>query len=376
MKKIIGALLLVGLVWACSSDNGGPTNPPVDGEKEEPKEEIGFERGPMLTNWADNIIIPSYEAFAIEMDELNTSFETFRANANPENLSALRASWLDTYKIWQRVSIFEIGPAETHDFHFSMNTYPTNSNKIDGYVTSGIYDLTLPSNREAKGFPALDYLINGLASDDQGILSRYTAVDNEGLFDYIAAILADMNTNSMQVLAEWKDGYRDTFVSNDGSSATASVDRFTNDFVFYYEKFLRAGKLGIPLGVFSGVQAPATVEAIYSEGLSNELFLEGLSATKDFFNGKYYISDTMGESLSSYLISLERQDLSDDINKQFDDAKVAVDGLEPFSIELQVDPAISMLSAYDEVQKAVSMLKVDMFSAMSISVDYVDADGD
>jgi len=35
-----------------------------------------------------------------------------------------------------------------------------------------------------------------------------------------------------------------------------------------------------------------------------------------------------------------------------------------------------MLSAYDEVQKAVSMLKVDMFSAMSISVDYVDADGD
>ena len=35
-----------------------------------------------------------------------------------------------------------------------------------------------------------------------------------------------------------------------------------------------------------------------------------------------------------------------------------------------------MTRAYDELQKAVVLLKVDMLQAFSINIDYVDADGD
>jgi len=35
-----------------------------------------------------------------------------------------------------------------------------------------------------------------------------------------------------------------------------------------------------------------------------------------------------------------------------------------------------MLAAFDELQKEVVLLKVDMMQALSISVDYVDSDGD
>ena len=35
-----------------------------------------------------------------------------------------------------------------------------------------------------------------------------------------------------------------------------------------------------------------------------------------------------------------------------------------------------MLSSYDELQKVVVLLKVDMLQAFDISTDYVDADGD
>ena len=35
-----------------------------------------------------------------------------------------------------------------------------------------------------------------------------------------------------------------------------------------------------------------------------------------------------------------------------------------------------MLVAYDEIQKGVVFLKTDMLQTLSISVDYVDADGD
>ena len=35
-----------------------------------------------------------------------------------------------------------------------------------------------------------------------------------------------------------------------------------------------------------------------------------------------------------------------------------------------------MLAAYDELQANVVLLKVDMFQALNIKVDFVDADGD
>ena len=37
---------------------------------------------------------------------------------------------------------------------------------------------------------------------------------------------------------------------------------------------------------------------------------------------------------------------------------------------------VKMLQAFDELQKLVVLLKVDMMQALSISVDYVDSDGD
>ena len=179
----------------------------------------------------------------------------------------------------------------------------------------------------------------------------------------------------------WKNGYRDVFVSNDGASATASVDRYVNDYIFYYEKFLRAGKMGIPLGVFSGSTLPKNLEAYYKSDVSKELFLEGLSAIQDFFNGKHFGSTASGESLASYLDKLNSLkngvDLNSAINTQFNTAREQVSGLSSFRAEIENNnPPTAMLTAYDEVQRAVPLLKVDMVSAMSISVDFVDADGD
>ena len=375
MKKILLCIVFLTLIGACSSDNEGVEPEPSAGLK------ATFERSTMLTNWTDNIIIPSYDAFSLELDALNTSFDTFKTDASTTNLIAFRASWLSAYKMWQRVSMFEIGPAETLGFRLNMNIYPTDSEKITGYIVSGTYDLSLSSNRDAKGFPALDYFINGIGADDEAIVAKYNDTDKDATFTYVEVVLTEMTTLTNNVITEWKTSYRDVFVANDGASATASVDRLANDYIFYYEKFLRAGKMGIPLGVFSGTTLPQNVEAYYQQGTSNELFLEGLSAVQDFFNGKHFGSSTTGESLASYLDALNTvkngEDLNNIINTQFNTAREMVAGLASFRSEIENSSLpTEMLLAYDEVQKAVVLLKVDMVSAMSISIDYVDADGD
>ena len=139
--------------------------------------------------------------------------------------------------------------------------------------------------------------------------------------------------------------------------------------------------MGIPLGVFSGTPLPQNVEAYYEREISNELFLEGLSAVQDFFNGKHFGASASGESLASYLDALNKvkngEDLSAIINTQFNEARTLVSGLSSFRSEIENNtPPTEMSLAYDAVQKAVPMLKVDMVSAMSISIDFVDADGD
>ena len=376
MKNYWYVLLAAFLVlWACSSDSSDDT-PMTDDDvsmTDDDGSQLTFDRSAMLTNWADNIIVPSYKDFQSVLVQLINDFESFEQDATLQSLQDLRTSWMNTYKSWQHVSMFEIGPAENVGLRLNVNTYPADVALIEDNITNGGYNLDLPSNRDSKGFSALDYLLNGIADDDNAILAKYSTDPlKDSNLQYLEDLLNDIKSLTDGVVTEWEDNYRDTFVSNDGSSATASVDRYSNDFVFYYEKFLRAGKLGIPLGVFSGVQTPTTVEAFYSPGLSNELFLEGLDAVQNFFNGA-----SQGESMSSYLSALDRKDLSDEINAQFDTARSAVEGLQAFRTELETNnPAVDMLSAYDEVQKAVSLLKVDMFSAMSISVDFVDADGD
>ena len=89
----------------------------------------------------------------------------------------------------------------------------------------------------------------------------------------------------------------------------------------------------------------------------------------------------MGEGLASYLQDLntvkDGAALDALINDQFDTARTMVDTLNSFSDEIaNNNPPTDMLLAYDEVQRAVPLLKVDMVSAMSIAIDFVDADGD
>ena len=372
MKKIAFSLLFLAVTLACSSDDESGTS---DGSG--PEETVSFDRSALLSNWADNIITPGYEDFVTKVNTLEVAVNTFNASLDTNSLEELRSSWLEAYTTWQRVSMFEIGPAETANLRSNVNIYPSDVTLIEDNIASGTYDLDLPSNRVAKGFPALDYLLFGEASDTE-VLAEFTG--NANAQQYLLDVVLDIKTLATQVRDQWQGAYRDTFVSNDGSSSTASVDRFVNDYIFYYEKFLRAGKMGIPGGVFSGTPAPQNIEALYNGEVSKQLFLEGLDATQDFFNGVAYNGVAQGESLSSYLDTLntvkDGVDLNTIINTQFDEARTAVQSLGSFASELEVNPPTTFLNAYDQVQVLVPLLKVDMVSAMSISIDFADADGD
>lgn len=125
---------------------------------------------------------------------------------------------------------------------------------------------------------------------------------------------------------------------------------------------------------------PRNVEAYHSAELSKQLYLKSLESVQDFFLGKHFEANGSGLSYDDYLDYLNTikngEDLSKLINTQFDTVAQQASVLnENFVTQIQVDNS-KMLTAYDELQKNVVLLKVDMVQALSISIDYVDSDGD
>lgn len=372
---ILGVVLSSFLVWACSSDATDD-----GGQQDDGPVNVSFDRGAMLSNWADNIILPSYANFNTNFEAVVAANAAFKADVSVENLATLRSAWLTSYQDWQTISMFEIGPAEDNDLRLNINSYPTDVVAISDAITNGTYGFDLPSNRDIKGFPALDYLLNGLAATDAEIVAAYqNSTDGQAHLDFLEAVVLDIQSRVATVATAWTTAYRDTFVNNDGASATASTDRMVNDVIFYYEKFLRAGKVGFPIGKFTGTAAPNTLEAFYSPENSKVLLLASLDAFQDFFNGVHFQSSAKGESLASYLVALNSvkngEELENLINAQLDNARDSFESLGVLKEEIENNPA-AIADAYDQLQLVVPMLKVDMVSAMSIAVDFVDADGD
>ncbi|WP_432410778.1 imelysin family protein [Rasiella sp. SM2506] len=371
MRKILIVFTFITAIYACSKSD--ESTPEVA--------EDSFDRSAMLVHWADNSIVPSYNQFTADVALLSTRSGSFIQTPDQATLTAVRNAYKDAYIAFQNISMFEIGPAETVRFRDRMNTYPTNVSEIESFSISGNTDFTLPSTNDAQGFPAIDYMIYGVGSTDAEILDFYTTHPNaEKNRDYLTALTNSILDLATNVRDSWTGGFRDDFVNNNGSSASASVDKLTNDFIFYYEKSLRAGKIGIPAGVFSNAPLPNTVEAFYTKDFSKTLAVAGLNATERFFRGQSFSGNQTGPSYASYLNFLNTikngEDLSGLILAQFATTKSKLNGLDSdFTNQIQMDNG-KMLETYDELQRNVILLKVDMLQALSIDVDFVDADGD
>ncbi|HEX2534637.1 MAG TPA: hypothetical protein VHK69_12920, partial [Chitinophagaceae bacterium] len=153
-----------------------------------------------------------------------------------------------------------------------------------------------------------------------------------------------------------------------------------NEYIMNFERFIRSGKYAIPAGVMSGTPAPEKVEAYYSRTFGTDLARAALKASADFYNGKG-LNGTNGPGLKSYLEALGQNNanaatLASNIATQFGviDTKAAALGNSVYDAVVNNRPAV--LALYDEFQKQVRYLKVDMASALGITISYTDNDGD
>lgn len=375
LEKLAAFVLVAALVTACGGSEKEPST--ADNTKD---------RKIVLTHWADNIIVPAYEDFQTVFEVMAGKAGAFTAAPTATSLSDLRAAWSDAYIEWQKVEPFAFGPADKYTLRNFFNIYPADVEGINANMNNPSANLDLPAAYATQGFPALDYLLNGVGADDDAIVAAYTTdPDAVQRKDYLTRVTERMHTLLAQVVSEWKGPFRDNFIDKTGLDIGSSMGVAVNTYVLHYERYIRSGKIGIPSGAAiggTGVPYPEGVEAYYKRDLSLQLAKTAHQATWDFFNGVAIDTGTEGPSFKTYLDALGAKDpstgtkLSDIINAQFETISGELEQLSPdLYSQIQTDNA-AMEDTYAAMQKLVRILKVDMTSAMSVTITYTDNDGD
>lgn len=358
---------------ACEKEDTGKKN-----------EENGKDREVLLTRLADSLVIPAYDGFKKDLDVMLAASVNFTTNPDQATLTAFRAAWQSAYVKWQTVELFDFGPAETYTLRNFYNIYPADTNGIKANFKDPSANLEVPASYPKQGFPALDYLLNGVGNSDASILSYYKdPTSGAQRLAYITRLANRMKSLLEQVVSDWKGTYRDRFISRTSLDIGSSTSLMVNGVVLHYERFIRSGKIGIPSGaMLNGTVAPDKVEAFYKRDLSKTLAIAANQAYTDFFNGKSYLSGTEGASLKTYIDALGAKDaqsgkmLSTLINEQLNLVDARLKPLDnDFYQQINTNNA-AVKDVFEQMQAVVRMLKVDMTSAMSITITYTDNDGD
>ena len=338
-----------------------------------------FDHEQMLTNWADNIIIPSIINFENSLVKLKNSASIFVNEPSNETLSVLKEEWLNSFLKWQHLEMFDVGLAEEIYYKNRINLYPANVNRIENNISNQNYDLNASSNFSSQGFNGLDYLLFGIGQNEEEIILKYTLEESK-YGKYFLEIIDKMMELTTQVKDSWDDEFRDEFIKSTDNTSTSSINQVINDFIFYFEKGYRANKIAIPAGRYSDGPLPDRIEAYHGKKYSKILILEATDAIDNFYNGRFSNDiNSSGLSINDYLSYMESdQDdkLAEKINEQLKKIKTKLTELNTdFSEQIRQDN-LEMLITFDIIQANVVFLKVNLLQKLNINIDYADADGD
>lgn len=363
---------IVAMVTVAACDSVGSSDSDNDSD---------FDRVALLQNYGSNIILPSYETLAADVADLNVSAEAFVDAPSEETLSDVRADLKAARMAWQAASLYQFGPAESLTLRSALNTYPTDEERIDDNIASGEYTFGSISDRAAGGFPALDYLLHGADATDAEIIAAYTSeanADRRGT--YLLDNIAFIKGNVDQVVTEWSpDGedYLGMFTSeaNAGTDVGSSLGMLINAYIKHYERFLRDGKIGIPAGVRSaGVPRPASTEAAHG-GYSLELAIANMQSFKRLYLGET-VEGQDGPGIDDNLQARGAGELDTEIVSALDETISALQNLnDPLSNQIETNNE-PVLTAFQEMQSVVALMKADMTSVLGITITFQDNDGD
>jgi predicted lipoprotein len=327
-----------------------------------------FDREAMLTNIADEVILPAHEAFLARSAALEKEAGDFSENPTAESLTRLQESWLEAARAWKRVELYPFGG--TMLLHTSIEKRPVNEEFIENFIaTEPVLDEAFIEGigSTSKGLGAIEYLIFDPEGGDAQVLESFS---DPRRGEYLAGLAANLNTRAERLGDAWAPeggNYREAFIdaAADGADLEGSISLLSNEMIFLTEMVARE-KIGVPLGKDGfGEPSPESAEG-YRSGSSLDLTKANIEALQAAFEA----------GLDEYLSQLGGEATAEAISTQFETVLADLEAIGPSLEEAVVTRPEDVEKAYQSLRVLVTLLKTDMANRLGITITFSDNDGD
>jgi len=344
------SLYLFGLFFVCCSDNNDSND----------KNNVSLGTSKLLSNIYQNGILEDYTNMIALVEKYERILKELKENPTVENLRIAIDEDKKVNIFWENIEIYRLQSLRL--LYNDVQFFPLNTssilNKIDTAKTidSSFFDILFDPS---KGLLANSYILNSLSVKD--------FINEPKYVDYLIENLSYIKGNIIELEDFWKSE-GDLFVSAVGSGLDQSVNLLVNVYINLLET-IQLVKLENPLSNkdVSLVESPHNNSSI-------QLIQSNLTALKTSFNGNFNNSVTL-YGFDDYLKAIDREDLSILVNSRIDEAINISLSLNDFNDIITNNP-MEVDIFIEKINELLVLFRVDISSALNLTVTFTDNDGD
>ena len=345
----VAALVIVGAVCAAAVGCGAGTP----------------DRGDVLGDLADEVIVPAYERLAASTEALAGATAELCSTLDPDDWAAARRALGEARADWSYSEAMWVGPVMERR-SWAVIDWPISPSEIEDLIADTAveidYDrLARRIGADQRGLGAVDYLLGppGPADLDDLADPRRCA--------YLAGAAEVAAAEAALLPADWTDDfegegpYRAVFVNPDGTG----LDDVVNDAVFLLEAITDL-ELGAALGEMGREADPSRIAegpaGLGAADLADRL--EGLRAV------------LIGPDDAGGLSSLLGDDLTGRLAARFASAAAAVAAIEPPLLDAVATSPQTVSAARAAIKDLQITIATEVVSRLGVTIGFSDADGD
>jgi len=318
----------------------------------------GFDDAQVITDFADQVVIPTYAALAARGADLAAAVEAFVAAPSDAGLAAVRDAWVAARAPWEASEAFLFGPVDARGYDPALDTWPLDKNDLDAVIASDAtlsdsYVAALPTTQ--KGFHTLEYLAFGSSGN------KTAAELSERERDYLAAVAREFAGVTAALADAWTTGvdgaapYRTVFVTaGSGSTAYPSLASAAQEIVSGMSAIcdeVANGKIADPYDAHD----PQLEESRFSQNSLLD-FADNLRSVENAYLGSVPFAGTTGRGLSAWVVARDA-DLDARIRARITAAIAAIEAIPgPFGEAIVTPASYPAIEAAQQAIRAVQDL--------------------
>lgn len=333
----------------------------------------------MLRDIVRNVIVPDHQELAVKCHALTVAVEQLVKAPTPESLEKTRQAWIAALLGARQIQWLQTGPIADREYLSTFYFGKVLPVRIEDVLNSSrvIDDSYLDElGATTKGMFTLEYLVFDERSESSAKASTNAVADTKRLFgtnvqrrcQFLLALANDVRRKAANVSVDWASTNRQDAAAKFAAGGQETLNGLVNQMAKVLEN-VAENHLHLALQL----PAPVMRQLDRIEGGRSRTSLPQLIAIVRGTHKVYRGGE--GKGIDDYLRELNRS-LESRVEQQFQKALSALQAIDAPLEEAVTERKESVQLAYQTVRDLEILFKVDLASALGVTITFNSNDGD